>query len=402
MSRVLMLSEHTGSVDRRIIAEANALVESGRSATLVSVPAEIPGDCLDARVRVVMPPTGRDGGRGRLSSSLRRLAPGIHESLRLLCYGLGAGPIARWTAFFRAHAPAERFDVIHAHDLPTLPAALALREHLPAARVVYDAHELFPFQFADARLERYWARVEDACIRRADAIVTVNDALADELARRYGLPAPTVVHNSCGVGAAAPPLAPEDFAAHFGARGQAFTVLYQGNLSPGRNLETLVQAFGRLEGDARLFLLGDGPLEPALRTLAGGEGGGRVFFGRRVPQAALLAYTARADLGIIPYPRAACLNTRLCTPNKLYEFIEAGVPICASDLPELRRIVTGHRIGEVFDMHTPDAIASAVTRCRQRIAQGGFDPACQREARAYYAWPGQARRLLDLYARLGV
>lgn len=398
-----MLSEHAGCIDRRIVAEANALAESGRAVTLLSVPAEIPGDCLDPRVRVIMPPAGHARGpAARLRDKLRRLAPGLHESLRSLCFGLGLGPIDRLTGFFLANAPTEVFHVVHAHDLPALPAALALKERLPGARVIFDAHELFPFQFTDARLERYWSRIENACIRRADAVVTVNDALAGELAGRYGLPTPTVVHNSYGVGACPPPLSPEAFAAHFGAGDRAFTVLYQGNLSPGRNLENLVRAFGRLDDDTRLFLLGDGPLEPALRTLAGREGGGRVFFGRRVPQAVLLAYTACADLGIIPYLPAACLNTRLCTPNKLYEFIEAGVPICASDLPELRRIVTTHRIGDVFCMDTPQGIASAVASCRRWIGQGGFDAACRREARAYYAWSGQARRLLDLYERLGV
>ena len=66
--------------------------------------------------------------------------------------------------------------------------------------------------------------------------------------------------------------------------------------------------------------------------------GSRIHFLDPVSQDELLSWTAGADIGIVPYPPID-LNSRLCTPNKLFEFIVAEVPILANDLPELRRFV---------------------------------------------------------------
>jgi glycosyltransferase involved in cell wall biosynthesis len=85
----------------------------------------------------------------------------------------------------------------------------------------------------------------------------------------------------------------------------------------------------------------------------------RVHFHPKVAQDVLLSYTQSADLGIIPY-RPVCLNTFFCTPNKLFEFIAAGLPIVASDLPELRRFVAGLDIGLVGDTGSAQGIAALI------------------------------------------
>ena len=434
-TRVLMLSAHDGQVDRRILAEANALADSGRQVTLLNVPAIIPPGCLREAVRVVMPagPHPVSDRHGLLKRILRACPAGLYDWIRSRRYGLGRGPAEPLIDFFSVHAPAEPFDVVHCHDLPTLPAAVRLAQGLNA-QFIYDSHELFPFQFEDRRIESYWMDVERAHIGRCDAVIAVNDSIAAEMNARYGIPRPSVLYNSYGVGGSVTALPRERFAAHFGAPPEGYTVLYQGDLTPGRNLETLVRAFSRsLEGGnaarvdslggghlarlgseapvssdfslltshishpptARLFLLGDGPLKPSLQRLANPE---LVFFGPFVPQAELLGYTAAADLGIIPYLGGASLNTRYCTPNKLFEFIEAGVPICASDLPELRKIIVGHSIGQVFPMGSPEQIAAAIEACRTASPPS---QAARQAAREYYSWSRQAAGLLGLYDQLG-
>jgi glycosyltransferase involved in cell wall biosynthesis len=117
-------------------------------------------------------------------------------------------------------------------------------------------------------------------------------------------------------------------------------VLLQGGLSAGRNLEVLVDAMHYVKDPSVvLVVLGDGLLLRSLQKMAQQEGlAGRVYFHAAVPQNELLELTAAADAGVIPY-QATCLNNHYCTPNKLFEFIAAGLPILATDLPEIRRLV---------------------------------------------------------------
>jgi len=85
----------------------------------------------------------------------------------------------------------------------------------------------------------------------------------------------------------------------------------------------------------------------------------RIFFHEPVPVQHLLPYTASADAGIIPYPNLG-LNKYYCTPNKLFEFIVAGLPILANDLPELNRFVAQQGIGMNLPMNSPEDIARAI------------------------------------------
>lgn len=395
--RVLVLSAHEASLDRRIVAQANTLAACGAAVTLVTVPVRLDGAGLDPRVAVIAPtlhPVARQ--HAGLKRLLRGVSPRLYDLARGLRYAGGRGPAEPLTEFFCGHAPPGPFDVVHCHDLPTLPAAVALRTRWPAARVIYDSHELFPCQFSDRRIAAYWQAVESRHIRAADAVVTVNPSIADELARRYAVAAPLVIFNSFGL-PEPPPVDERDFAAHFGLTGTAPLVLYQGGLVADRNLDVLVAAFRELRGAARLLLLGDGPLEASLRAVRDARALDNVFFGRSVPPDRLLAYTARAQLGVIPYPAGANLNTRFCTPNKLFEFIEAGLPICASDLPELRRIVVGGGIGRVYSMETPPQAAFALRDCLARLERGEFTPAARAAAREAFSWQRQAQALLRLY-----
>jgi glycosyltransferase involved in cell wall biosynthesis len=401
-SRVLVISAHRGLIDRRITAEINALAESGRDVTLVSVPAEIPEQSLQAGVRVVMPAanpaSGSAGGGWR---------QGLHAATRI-----ALAPLRNWirnrrltarARFFVHHTPPAAYDAIHCHDLDTLPAAQAVRAAVaPAARLIYDSHEFFPYQAKDRSFQRYWSAVEAKYIHRADRIITINESVAEQLAQLYRVSLPAVIYNSCGGPSNPAPLSTEAFDRHFGAEPGGFRVLFQGGLYPLRNLPNLVRALRQLDSSYRLFIIGTGPLERALRSLCAKHRLRNVYFGGFIPQVELLRYTAQADLGIIPYEDGGLLNNRYCTPNKLFEFIEAQVPICASALPELKRVVVDHGIGAVYPMGSAEEITAALRDCRQRCERGDFTPTAREQARRRFAWSEQGSRLLRLYEELGV
>lgn len=401
---VLMISAHAGEMDRRIIAEANTLAASGREVTLVSVPTNVPENCLHRDIRLVLPPNTpsvlKKRERGWLRTWAWNSAKVVFHLFKPLVRARRLRALQR---LFIDFTPPGVYDVIHCHDLDTLPAAQALRQRLaPHAKLVYDAHELFPYQIADRSFQSYWSWVERKCIHHPDLVITVNDSIAEQLASLYGIRRPAVIFNSYGNHTHQAPLATDAFFRHFGVPAGGFSVLFQGSLTPLRNLPNLVRAFGRLNDSYRLFILGAGPLEREMRQICQREGISRVAFGGHIPQAELLRYTAHAHLGIIPYEDAGLLNMRYCSPNKLFEFIEAKVPICASRLPELARLVTENGIGASYAMDSAEQVAGAIHDCRQRCERGEFAASMRENARRRFAWSEQSKRLLGLYEDLGV
>jgi len=150
-----------------------------------------------------------------------------------------------------------------------------------------------------------------------------------------------------------------------------------------------------------LIIMGRGELEEGLKMIAQELNllNRKVFFHEAVRQDVLLRYTASADISIIPYP-AVDLNSYYCTPNKLFEYIQAGLPILANDLPELRRFVEGYKIGLVHKMETVEDIAEAInTILRANLNE--FRENLKR-ARRELSWSEQARKLVNLVSKLPV
>lgn len=411
MSQIVVLSAHTGLLDRRIVAQLNALAASARQVTLVTTPVTLEGSGLDDRVRVAMAPEGIGSRLSKqwMRRAYRSLPSGIRALRQVARHVFRGDTPPPPTSVLVRLARGMPADIIHCHDLETLPAAVAIRdmvaESLPgrrSPRIIYDTHELFPFQDPSWPYRRYWLRQERLHIKAADAIIAVNASVAEELARIHSVPRPVVLYNSFG--GEVPRGTPDRRAARARLRvpeGSALpVVLFQGGLTWSRNLRNLVLAFEGLRNTAHLAILGGGPAEVGLRRLA--RSLPNVSFAPWVPPDALLEIVRGVELGVIPYRGDRCLNDRLCTPNKLFEFMEAGIPVCASDLPELRKIVRDCGIGDVFDMHSPTAIADAISETLFRAARKEFRGLDDPGHTAHLRWPAQERVLTELYTRLSV
>jgi glycosyltransferase involved in cell wall biosynthesis len=129
--------------------------------------------------------------------------------------------------------------------------------------------------------------------------------------------------------------------------------------------------------------------------------GDRVHFQPAVPQHELLDWTSSADIGVIPYP-AVDLNHQFCSPNKLFEFIQAGLPIVANDLPFLRDVVVGEAIGAVAPIEQADRFAAAIDSIAQ-LDVIGREALLERlrAAAPRFSWASQEPVLRGLYAGLG-
>ncbi len=294
----------------------------------------------------------------------------------------------------------ERFDVLHAHDLITLPVAVALKRRT-GARLVYDAHELYPEVSTLSKTERrVWSLLERPLIKHADDVITVCESIAGELTARYSIAAPTVVLN-CPPSAAGVEHSADLLRAHAGIDDDEPLVLYQGGFAPHRGLPQLVRAVAHLER-GRLILMGWGRLEERLREIVREEAlEARVTIVGPVAQDVLLAYTAGADIGVIPYEPIG-LNNTYTTPNKLFEYLAVGLPVVGSHLPELARVILKWEVGLTFERVEPEFIAAPLNRLlgdpelRARMRANAL------LARASYTWERQAEVLLGVYDGAGV
>jgi glycosyltransferase involved in cell wall biosynthesis len=296
---------------------------------------------------------------------------------------------------------AERPDVVHCHDIYTLPIGAKLKRRLRCP-LIYDAHEIYE---AVAQNKAEVGAIHRSTQRRhaaaVDGFVTINESIADFYSEHYQLPPPVVVKN------ATLPAGTIEYDGRLhtaaGLPPDQRIVLYQGGFAVKRGLQTLVASAAHLPADWTLVMMGWGNLEDVLRTSAERlDAASRdlppVVFVPPAPQEELALWTAGGTLGVIPYENVG-LNHWFCTPNKLWEYPNAGVPMLVSPFPELRRVVEDHGVGWLLpDPVDETALASAISR----ITDDDLALAEQRchEFIAEDNWYRYADRLQALYASL--
>jgi glycosyltransferase involved in cell wall biosynthesis len=294
--------------------------------------------------------------------------------------------------------------VLHAHDSNALvPVALAARRlRVP---FVYDAHELWlgrprrersRIYFALGQL--YYGIVERLTVPRAAATITVSPPIVDHLRDRYRLRAVSLVPNYPDVTGDVARRELRDLPGGEAIDPEAPVVLYLGGRMAGRGLEQLVDAIG-LMPSVQLVLLGSGVLDAELLSRAA-RTGARVCLLAPVASAEVEAYAASADLGVNAIVGSS-LNDRYSLPNKLFQYMAAGLPVVTSDLPHVREIVEGARCGLVADTTRPEAIAEAIGRIladRDEVAAMGARG--RAAVRDRYGWSRAAAVLRGVYAGL--
>lgn len=304
-----------------------------------------------------------------------------------------------WSQAAQRRLPAA--DVWHGHDLLGLLTAQSLQKR-HGGGLVHDSHELFLEAGSAARLpfpaRALLRRFEGGASRRADAVITVNPSIAIELNKRYGVD-PIVLMNC-------PPLTTErkrgKLRDNLGL-GKRPVILYHGAISPGRGVEQLVDAVPHLPTEAAVVLLGYGDLAKTYAALAGKDDyRGRLYVVPAVPIADLPNWVCDADVGIIAF-QPVDRNNVLGTPNKLFEYMEAGVPMVVSDFPEMRRIVTETGAGIARDTSSPESLAAAIG---ELLGESADEKRARRQrarsaAEGTYNWAVQSRQLMAIYDRLG-
>lgn len=287
-------------------------------------------------------------------------------------------------------------DAYHAHDLDTLwPAARAARRR--GVPLIYDSHEFWIEQSSLVRrpaIRAFWAALERRLIRRTHRVIAVSTSIGKALEMRYGLDGVTVLRNLPHF---KEPMPGDLIRAQLQLEAERPIVLYQGGFLTENGLREQIEAAADFSR-AALVLIGDGPSEAALRDQVARAGlEDRVYFMPRVPFHQLHAYTCSADLGLCLI-KGAGKSFYYSMPNKLFEYLIAGLPVLASDFPEMRRVVADTGAGEVVDPEDVTAIRCSVEGLLGNAPRRRQYAAAARRAARRYNWEREAHHLTELYA----
>jgi len=295
-----------------------------------------------------------------------------------------------------------RPDVVHANDGNTLMPAMLLKR-LTGCRIVYDAHELWTQR--NVRRDRVLAPLVESVIewfgvRASAAVITVSPSIVTWMRRRFRLrTAPTLVRNIPHRRAAVPDPDRGRLRELAGLPANARVIGYAGGVTTGRGLEETLEALTELGTDTHLVMLGYGDPSYVTRLFAQARELGvaeRVHLVGPVPGPEVPMTLADADVAVV-YVRPICLSYRYSLPNKLFESINAGLPIVAADLPDTAAIVKGYGVGEVFGADRPDQLAAAIERV---IAHEGRYRDHAVAAADDLDWSHEATKLIDRYAQV--
>jgi glycosyltransferase involved in cell wall biosynthesis len=285
--------------------------------------------------------------------------------------------------------------IYHAHDFNVLLTTW-LASRFRRARIIYDAHEITTDR-EGYRVSRPVIRlIEGLLVHKVDAMITTNHMRAVFFQKEYGTKLPLVLQNRSKFQA---PLHSNILRETLHLQAKVPIILYQGGVQNGRGMRNLVHVAERVEG-AYFVFVGSGRQESVVKEMIEAKHlQDRVFMIPMVPLDKLPLYTASADVGV-QILRNTCLNHYTTESNKLFEYLMAGLPVVASDFPEMRRIVKDFEVGLVVNPDDVDEIANAL---KGLIADRSLYEHFRKNALAaakQLSWEEQEGTLVRLYQTL--
>ena len=257
-----------------------------------------------------------------------------------------------------------KYDLYIASDIYNLPI-LALFAEFRGKPLYYDSRELFRYLAGlKNKVNVQWllAKIEESFIVKCDKIIVTGMMDAEVLMEDYGI-APEKFILLRNLPKPVKTFEKLDLRKLYGFPENSLILIYQGVILKGRGLGKLISLLPTLE-DVCLVILGDGDLRTDLENYVTDlQMAHRVKFAGTISQSELLSYTASADIGCVLIENIS-RSYYYALPNKLFEYIAVGVPVLASNLPQMVQIIDEFGVGKYVDPEKQDEIVDTIELLR--------------------------------------
>ena len=282
-----------------------------------------------------------------------------------------------------------QYEVYYAVDLDTILPNLFITK-AKRKPLIYDAHEYFPEVpevVKRKRVKRIWQKIEQFSVPKADAVITVSNGIAEIFRKKYKVDV-QVVRN-----------VPKSYTCKAG-KSEIPVIIYQGSVNVHRGVEQLVQAMKYLPQNVQLWIIGDGDVMDVVKSLVEIENAGdRITLYGKIPFDKLPEYTCKAWVGVSIEENVG-ESYRLALPNKLFDYIQAEVPVLVSNLPEMKKIVEEYKVGEVLHSHQPHIIAETLKSMLFDVAKRKEYYVHLAKAKQELTWENEQKILLNELSRI--
>ncbi len=373
MSKILHLTPTDITSDSRILKEMNCLASQGYTVSGLGVVMEEGGKRSNINPNVEIRSFGlRSRGLTWLPRTLR------HMVLLLELFSKMLIPAIKY-----------RPDIVHCHDTLALPLG-AIVKLFTNSKLIYDAHELESDRNGLSRLQGTLTLLVEKCLwPYVDGLIVVSPSILAWYTRKLGpklssvvLNAPVYINDKQNGGSY--------LRDKYGIPPEQQVFIYVGILGTGRGLDLITEVFAQPDVKSHVVFLGFGPLVGQLKQL-------EIKFENfhvhdAVPHAQVVPIIKSADFGLCLIQNVS-LSDYYCLPNKLFEYCFAGVPVLASDFPDIRSVVDEYGIGECCTPETT-TVKQAVKFLASADKSFGF-----KDLRPL-SWQAQEQKLTDLYRQL--
>ncbi len=288
-----------------------------------------------------------------------------------------------------------KVDILLANDLDTL-AANYLISVIKGVPLVYDSHEYFtgvPELANRPKIRGVWKWLERRILPKLKYMYTVNSSIAGLYHEEYGIN-PKVIRNL--------PLKQtqrkiERTRQDLGLPVDKKMLLFQGaGINIQRGAEEILETMQYLHDCFLVFVGGGDVIEILKKEAIALDLSSKIFFFPKMPLEELREFTVLADLGL-SLDKDTNVNYRYSLPNKIFDYIQAGVPVMASDLPEIRKVLDNYNIGKLISSHDPQILASEIQDFFNDAPRLALWKENLKFAAEELCWEKEEKILLDLF-----
>ncbi len=283
-------------------------------------------------------------------------------------------------------------DIIFAEDIYTLPFSVIFGK-LKGAKIFYDSREVYGHLAGlvnKKKVQILLSRVEKIFIKYVYKVITTGELDSAYIKSEYPKHNPVTIRNLPYIPVITGPF---DFRQYYKLDNKIKILLYQGVILHGRGLRLIFDVIGGIE-NCIIVIIGGGEYEGHYRNLAIEKKiEDRVYFFGKISQNELLNYTAGADIGLSVIENLS-LSYYYALPNKMFEYIITGVPVLASNFPQLKTIIDKYNVGLYIDPEKIDDFKNTLQRMvndddlRKKLSENCF------EAGKELNWEKEIKKLL--------